>query len=124
MTLIKEGIITSVLLIFIGVGGYIAGMQSEKASFTALIPAVIGILILIGSLIGIKNLKAGMHMAALFTLLGFIAPLGRLIPVTIKEGFTPSLPVLSQLATVIICGIFLVLCVRSFIQVRKNRMSS
>jgi len=96
MTLIKEGIITSVLLIFIGVGGYIAGMQSEKASFTALIPAVIGILI----------------------------PFGRLILVIVKGDFAINLPILSVIATIVICGIFLVLCVRSFIQIRKNRVSS
>ena len=123
MTLIKEGIITSILLIAIGVAGYVASATGEKASVTALIPAFIGLTILVSSLIAKKNLKAGMHLAAVFTLLGTIAPLGRLIPTTIKEGFSPSLPFFSQLATVIICGAFLALCVRSFILVRKARQN-
>lgn len=121
MTLIKEGIITSVILIIIGIGGYIAG---GAASVTALIPAIFGVLIFISALVAKKNLKAGMHMAAFFGLLGFIAPLGRLIPSAIKDGITVNLPFLSQLSMVIICGIFVALCVRSFIIIRKNRQNS
>ena len=117
MTLIKEGIITAAILILIGIVGFVAG-NFEK---TALIPAIIGILILISALIAIKNLKIGMHLAALFGLLGTIAPLGRLIPVTIKQGFSLNLPTISILLTVLTCGIFLFLCIQSFIKVRKER---
>lgn len=117
MTLIKEGFITAGLLIVLGIAGFVLGGMEK----TALIPAVAGVLIGISALVAKKNLKAGMHMAALFGLLGFIAPLGRLIPQTIKNGFTPSLPVICQLLMVIICAVFLYLCVQSFIQVRKNR---
>lgn len=118
MTLIKEGTITSIILILLGLLGYFGG---GAASVTALIPAIFGLLILVSVVIAKKNLKAGMHMAALFALLGFLAPLGRLIPQTIKNGFEPSLPVISQILMVLVCGFFLVLCIKSFIDVRKER---
>ena len=117
MTLIKEGIITALLLVIVGVGGYYAGGAS---SWTALIPAIIGGLIFISSIIAKINLKAGMHMAALFSLLGFL-PLGRLIPKAIKDGVEVSLPFLSQVATVVICAVFLSLCIKSFKLARRAK---
>ena len=118
MTLIKEGIITALLLVIVGVGGYYAGGAS---SWTALIPSIIGGLIFISSIIAKINLKAGMHMAALFGLLGFLAPLGRLIPKAIKDGVEVSLPFLSQVATVVICAVFLSLCIKSFKLARRAK---
>ena len=117
----QKGIVTSALLILIGIAGYILGGIEGKSSITALIPAFAGLLILISSLIGLKNLKLGMHLAALFGLLSFLAPLGRLIPTLIKGEFELGLPVYSQIAMVVISGIFVFLCVKSFIDVRKAR---
>ncbi|MEM7790710.1 MAG: hypothetical protein AAF546_04845 [Verrucomicrobiota bacterium] len=121
MTLIREGIITAVLLILIGVGGYFLG---GRVSVTALIPAFFGIPILISALIAIKNLKLGMHAAATFGLLGFIAPLGRIIPSVAKGSFELNLATGSQILMVLICGVFVVLCVKSFIDVRKARKNA
>lgn len=118
MTLIREGIITALLLIIIGIGGYFLG---GMASVTALIPAFFGIPILISALIATKNLKLGMHLAAVFTLLGFIAPLGRIIPTAAKGEFALNLATISQLLMVLICGVFLVLCIKSFKAARKAR---
>lgn len=118
MTLIREGIIVGILLIVIGVGGYFAG---GMVSVTALIPAFFGVPILLSALVAIKNLKAGMHAAALFGLLGFIAPLGRLIPSSIKNGFELNMATGSMILMSLICAVFTFLCVKSFIDVRKQR---
>lgn len=118
---IKEGIVTGVVLIVLGVAGYFLG---GSQSYTAFIPSVFGLLILIGSLIATKNLKLGMHMAAVFGLLGFLAPLGRLIPTAAKGSLTLDLATISQVLMIIICGIFVWLCVLSFKRARKQRAAS
>ena len=58
-------------------------------SWTALIPAIFGIPILLASLLARnpEKLKLGMHIAAVFGLLGFLAPLGRIIPTVAKGTF-------------------------------------
>jgi len=120
MNMPRAGIITALLLIALGVVGYLAG---GRASVTALIPAFAGIPILIASLLARKEslLKHGMHAAAVFGLLGFIAPLGRLIPVAAKGEFEFNMASASMIGMAAICGVFVVLCVRSFIEVRRAR---
>lgn len=117
----QKGIATSVLLIAIGIVGYVLGGIEGKSSVTALIPAFAGALILISSLVGLKNLKLGMHLAALFGLLSFLAPLGRLVSTLVKGSFELGLPTYSQISMVLISGVFVLLCVKSFIDVRKAR---
>jgi len=115
-------IIFGLLLIAIGVVGYIHGAMNDKASVTALIPAFFGLVL---ALLGIAaNAKEGlrkhlMHVAVVIALLGFILPFGRIMS-KISE-FTLSAAVMSQLAMSIICLIFVVLAVRSFIAARQNR---
>lgn len=116
----KKGITTAVILILIGVAGY---LLAEKKSVTAFIPAFAGVPILLSSLIGFKNLKLGMHLAAVFGLLGFIAPLGRLIPVILKGEFALNLASGSQILMTIVCGFFLFQCIQSFKAARKARQA-
>lgn len=119
----QTGIRTGLLLILIGAAGYFAG---GRVSVTALIPAFFGLPILLSSLLAQKEkfLKHGMHGAAFFALLGFLAPLGRLIPVAAKGEFELNLATCAQLAMILVCGIFLVLCIRSFKAARRVRQSS
>jgi len=116
----KIGIVTGALLILISLIGYIG---SEAKSATSFIPSFIGLPILISSTVALnpRRLKLGMHIAAVFGLLGFIAPLGRIIPVAAKGEFEFNLAGTSLIAMLLICGVFLVLCVKSFIDARKNR---
>lgn len=119
-TMPLKGIITGFILIAMAVGGY---FLTGAVSKTAFIPAIPGLLILLSSLIAIKKLKLGMHFAALFALLGAIAPLGRVIPTLIKGTFEFNVPMLMTIAMGVICAVFLVLCVKSFIQARRNKVS-
>jgi len=116
----------SILLIITGAVGYFAweAIGASKQSITAAIPAFVGILMLIGAIIAGKNHMAGMHIAVLFALLGGLAGLGRLIPSAIKGtlDWGASSTMLILVMTVI-CVIYTILAVRSFIAARKARSS-
>ena len=116
----QKGISTGLILILLGLAGYFGG---GRASVTALIPAFIGIPLLLSSILAKKPklLKIGMHLAAVFGLLGFIAPLGRLIPQIIKGEFELGFATVSMILMVIVCGAFTGLCVQSFRAARRAK---
>ena len=109
------------LLVLIGIAGYAYGMFGGNASVTALIPAFFGIVLLaLGHLARAKeNLsKHLMHAAVIVAFLGFVLPAGRLAS---KFGeITLSAAYISQIAMALICLIFVILSVRSFINARKS----
>ena len=111
----KITILFGVLLIATGLGGYF-GTGSEQP--TALIPAGIGIILLIcGVLAANENRRMmAMHIAVLFGLLGAIG----VIPVLFKEN-QPQAALISKLVTLVLCLVFVGLCVQSFIAARKAR---
>ena len=66
--------------------------------------------------------KHAMHMAALIATLGFV---GALIPLLrTPAGVRSNVALASQLAMVLLTGIFVVLCVRSFISARRARATN
>jgi len=116
--------ICSALLILTGLVGYFGweAIGASKQSVTALIPAFVGIPMLIGAIIALKKNMLGMHIAVTFSLLGALAGLGRLVPGLIKGtvSFTDAGPKLVLVMTVI-CIVFTALAVRSFIAARRAR---
>lgn len=114
----------SALLILTGLVGYFAweAIGATGQSFTSLIPAFVGLLILIGGIIALKKNKLGMHIAVTFSLLGALAGLGRLVPGLVKGtvSFADAAPKLILVMTVI-CIVFTVMAVRSFIAARRAR---
>lgn len=117
-------IICGVLLILIGIVGYINGVTNDKASVTALIPAFIGlVMVLLGMLARLKEglRKHLMHAAIVVALLGFIATAGRLMMKMSELSASPA--VLSQAATAIVCLAFVVFAIRSFAAARRERNS-
>lgn len=115
-------IICGILLILIGIVGYAHGVMTEHASVTALIPAFIGlILVILGFVSRVKeNLRKHlMHAAVVIALLGFIATAGRVVS---KLGsISASAAVLSQVATAVVCLVFVILAIRSFAAARASR---
>jgi len=110
-----------IVLILIGVVGYVNGVMNDKGSITALIPAFIGIVL---ALLGVvSNMKEGlrkhlMHGAVVIALLGFIATAGRLGS---RLGeLTASPAVISQALTALVCLIFIILAIRSFAAARRG----
>ena len=116
----QKGIIAGATLIALGLIGYFAG---GMASLTAFIPAFFGIPLLFSSLLAKKpeKLKLGMHLAAVFGLLGFLAPLGRIIPQLAKGELQLGFATSSMILMVLICGAFTFLCIQSFRAARRAK---
>jgi hypothetical protein len=119
----SAAITSGILLILIGIIGYVYGMMGERASLTALIPAAFGALLLILGLLSrsMENLRKHlMHAAVLIALLGFLIPTYRILS---RFGeFAVNMPNLLQIAMALICLVFVILSVKSFIDARRNRI--
>ena len=117
----STAIALGILLILIGAAGYIYGVMNGNASITALIPAFFGIVLAgLGFAAQAKeNLRKHlMHAAVVIALLGFILPTGRLVS---RLGeLTLTMAVISQISMALICLLFVVLALRSFIEARRN----
>lgn len=117
----STSIYSGALLILLGLVGYGYGLMTEKASMTALIPAFFGILLVVFGMIANskENLRKHlMHASVLVALLGFLASAGRLV--SKFSDITLSMAYISQILMALICLIFVILSVNSFIAARKN----
>jgi uncharacterized membrane protein YhaH (DUF805 family) len=118
------------LLIALGVVAFLLAGATAK-SITALIPAFIGLILLLLSAIARKSHAANkhaMHVAALLSLIGTLGGLGMGVPKLIRiaggdESIAMRAPIV-QVAMGVLCAVFLVLCVRSFINARKARVEA
>ncbi len=110
------------ILILLGIIGYGYGLMNGAASPTALIPAAFGLILMI--LGHVSQAKEGlrkhlMHVAVLIGLIGFVVPLGRILSKI--NDFQLSFPFVTQALMSLICLIFVVLCVKSFVDARRLR---
>jgi len=107
----------------LGVAGYLG---TDRTSLTALIPLVFGLLLVVcGALARREALrKHAMHAAAVIGLIGFLGPL-RVLPQMLAllggGAVAHRAAVLDQLAMLVVCGVFLALCIRSFVAARRAR---
>ena len=119
MNLPKIAVAVGLLLLIQGIGFFVA---TGAKSPTALIPSGVGLPILVlGWLAFRPNLrKHAMHIAAVFGVLGLLAALGRIA----KAGLhlTPAGASLSLM--VLLCGVFVALCVQSFIAARRRQRTA
>ena len=107
------------VLIALGLGGYFG---TGRESWTALIPAFLGLPLLILGLVACneRRRKTAIHIAVGLGLLGFAATVSRLIPVLLTGGeLERPTAVAVQAAMAIVCLVFVVLCVWSFIKARR-----
>ena len=106
--------LTALILIGIGLAGYFAweAVGAGSQSPTALIPAAIGALILLGGLIAAKNYRLGMMLAMIFGILGLLAGLGRLVPQIMKGGFSLGGSNLLVLIMTVVCLLFSIAALR------------
>ena len=129
--------VTGLVLIAIGVAGYLIPQEKvtegpdgpvveTKRSVTALIPAFVGAPIVLCGLIAIaqpESNKMAMHVAVLFGLLGAVAATSRGVMSLLNwiraEPFNQRAFVFTTLMG-IICWIFVIMCVMSFIKARKS----
>lgn len=113
------------LLIAVGVAGYSLS-EPERRSVTALIPAFLGLaLLLLGVLARKENLrKHAMHLAAALGLIGFLGPGIMVLRRLLAGGDLSSLAAISQLLTAVACAVFMGLCVKSFLDARRARKTA
>jgi len=121
----KLTILYGVIFILMGLYGYF-GISSE--SITALIPAFFGVPMLIFGWLALneKYLKHAMHGAAVLTLIGFAGTLSGLIKffrMLGGEEMERPAAVKVQAIMALLCLLFLIFAVKSFIDGRKNRAS-
>jgi hypothetical protein len=109
------------LLVLVGVIGFAYGLYLGASSLTALIPAIFGVVLMALGYVASSsdNLRKHlMHAAVIVGLLGFIAALVGLfrkgVPASIGAG------AISQIAMALICLVFVLLAVRSFIAARRD----
>jgi hypothetical protein len=95
-------------------------LGAEHQSITALIPAFLGgALNILGGLAMVPKFRMhAMHLAVMLGLIGFLAAAGRLIA---KPQSTGTLAGKSVIVMLIVTGIYVALCIRSFIIARRNR---
>ena len=117
----RLAILFGVLLILVGIGGYTLG--GENKSPTALIPAFVGLLLAVCGAIGLTGpgaRKHAMHAAAAIGLLGFLAAAGRLLSSLMRGNIPPALTISALALMAVLCGLFVVLCVGSFVSARRR----
>lgn len=120
-------IVFGLMLVALGAWGYSASDLEGALKLTALIPAAFGVLLAVCGVVGMKEsrLKHAMHAAAMVGLLGFLLAAGRFLPKFLREGLdTAKLASLATGGMMVLCGLFVILCVNSFIQARRRRKAS
>ncbi|GIW75689.1 MAG: hypothetical protein KatS3mg104_0752 [Phycisphaerae bacterium] len=131
----KVTIIYGVILVLLGFGAYglgLAGLMGNKASPTALIPSVFGLILVLLGLVGQFKPSINMHVmhaAVLIALLGCLASAGMGIPKLIRyatDSLPPEAPVrvgawVTQTLMAFILAVYVAQCVKSFISARRQR---
>ena len=116
----KTAIGIGIALILVGVISYAA---AEHKSPTAFIPSAVGLLIAVcgGVALNPGARKHAMHAAAAVGLLGLLAAAGRLVPTLLKGALPPPAALFGLVAMIVLTGLFVGLCIRSFVNARQNR---
>ena len=111
------------LLIVLGLGGYF-GLQSHSP--TALIPAGFGIVLAVLGVVARDpgRRKLAMHIAVTVGLLGFLGSVMGIVKVAemvVGEPVQRPIAAIAQAVMAVLTGVFVALCVKSFVDVRRSR---
>lgn len=125
-------VIALVVGVVLAAQGLLAYLTAEPdpvkgVSPTALIPAFFGVPILLSGLLAMKSgwRKHAMHAAVTVGLLGALAGWGRAISVLVKGApLANNWPLMNVLFMALICTVFVVMCVQSFIAARKRQQAA
>jgi uncharacterized membrane protein len=107
------------VLIAIGIIGYVG---TGMVSLTAMIPAMVGAILLVLALVA-RNPQArkhAMHAAVAVALIAALGTLPRLVP-ALRAGHLNRAATIAQLAMVLVLLFYVVMGVRSFIEARRAR---
>lgn len=118
----RFAIAVGALLIVVGVAAYTSSMPG--ASPTALIPAILGALLVGAGAAGLRGGAArrhAMHAAAAVALLGMLGSLGQLLASPAAGSEHADVARYAGMANLLLCAIFLAAAVRSFVAARRSR---
>ncbi len=109
-------IVAGMALTILAVTTYIG---TGMASVTALIPAFFGVPLMLLGWLAQRGQRRSimMHIAAGLGALGFLAPLSRILPSL--GAFELSTAMMANIAMALICGVYVALCIRSFVEARR-----
>lgn len=115
MTMHRWTILFGLLLVTIGLGGYYFADAKQPM---ALIPAVLGIAMFVCGMVAAQGAMRmlAIHVAALIGVIGFVGPL-----VALFEDTANTAAVLAKGLTSALCLMFVLMCVNSFLEVRRAR---
>lgn len=113
-------IIFGFLINLVGLVGFFG---TGATHYTALIPCILGLLLIVCGLIAKKESlrQHAMHVAVLVALIGFLGTASALgkIPLLFAATTDPkAAAIIAKSATALLCGLFFVLSVRSFVKAR------
>ncbi len=124
--MVKTSIGFGVALIALGIGGYLG---TGARSTTALIPAAVGLVLVVLGVLGRKP-RARMHamhgaaLAALVGLGGSVTGLGQTAKLLMGEAVARPAAAITRAVMAVLCLAFLVLAGRSFVAARLARRAS
>lgn len=119
--------VAGLLLTGLGLLAYFAFATAEERHWTALFPTFWGVPIMgcaIASLLTRRIRKHAMHLVAVLALLGVLAPMGRLIPTSLKNGFSIDAKSVTMIGMSVVCAVLLFFTVVSFINARRERKAA
>jgi hypothetical protein len=123
-------VLIGLMLLLVGLGGFGYSYAKEGvAHFTALIPAALGIIILLCGAVAIfkeslrKHLMHGVLVVALLGFLGTIMGVVKLITLITGGSVERPLAVVSQSLTAVLCLALIIIGVRSFIVARRGPLA-
>jgi uncharacterized membrane protein HdeD (DUF308 family) len=120
-------VICGALLVLVGIVGY-GTSEVQPPSMTALIPAFFGAALIVCGVLAFsdKLRKHAMHLAAVIGLVGLVGGFMPLIRQISKgDGFDPfKKSAIAGELMILICAVFVGMCVNSFIQARKARKAA
>lgn len=119
----KVAIVVGAVLIVVGGWAYTA--SGPDSSPTALIPAVLGLGLVIAGLVGLRGGGAhrhAMHAAAALALIGVLGSVGQFVASPTAGSEDAGTARTAGLLNLALCGIFLILAIWSFVQARRSRV--
>ncbi|SDQ54025.1 hypothetical protein [Quadrisphaera sp. DSM 44207] len=119
----KTAALIGAALVAVGLWAYLSSMPG--ASPTALIPAVIGAVLVVCGVVGRREGTAAhrhaMHAAAGVALLGFLGSVGQLAASPAAGSENAGTARVAGLLNLLLCAAFVALAVRAFTSVRRER---
>lgn len=108
----------------IAVGAWAFAASSPDSSPTALIPALLGLVLVVTGALSLWRLdwrRHAMHAAAAVALIGVLGSVGQLIGQPAEGSEDADVAQVAGVLNLLLCGVFLALAVRSFVQARRTR---